>query len=115
MGTNRQSGSVNQSPNSSLPGCTGGPGPDQVSFEIGACYMPVKTELPCLNGAEMQVLAWLRENAFTIAKAEQNFKADRRAIGGAIAWEMLRNVKPGPSAIDVGPGKVHLWKCKETF
>lgn len=90
-------------------GCTGGPGPDQVSYEIGACFMPVQTRLPCLSGAEMQVLAWLRANALSIAKAEKRFRVDRRAIAGAIAWEMLQNVKSGPG-IDVGPGKVHTFQ-----
>jgi hypothetical protein len=91
---------------SPTPSPTGGP--EDVSIEIGACFIPVPTRLHGLTPAEMQVLAWLRANRPEIVKAEQTFRVDRRAIAGAIAWEMLKNVKT-QRALWVGPGKVHIW------
>jgi hypothetical protein len=38
----------------------------------------------------MQVLAALRSQRANILAAEQTFGVDRRAIAGAIAWEMWR-------------------------
>lgn len=92
---------------SSTPGTT--LGPDNVSFEIGSSFVPVRSGLPGLNPAEIQVLSWLRENQPSFVKAEQTFRIDRRAIAGAIAWEMLENVKAS-SPISVGPGKVHIYE-----
>jgi len=78
--------------------------------------VPVQTTLIGLDDAEMQVLAWLRANRDDIVKGEQTFRVDRRAIAGAIAWEMLENNKntrraqlPNWSVRSVGPGKVHLF------
>ena len=92
-------------------------GPEEVSDEIGASYMPVHAAF-CIDGAQMQVLAALRSHQGDIAAAEQKFGIDRRAIAGAIAWEMLKNppdwkrralrsVSPIPRS--VGWGKVHLY------
>ncbi len=78
-----------------------------VSFEIAACYVPVKTNL-ALDRAEMQVLASLRAYRDDIIAAEQRFGADRRAIAGAIAWEMLENVQSG-SVVSSGFAKIHNW------
>lgn len=83
-------------------------GPQDVSFEIGASFAQVPTTLSGLNAAEIQVLAWLRENRWNIANAEQTFRVDRRAIAGAIAWEMLEHVRRW-SPRSIGPGKVHLY------
>ena len=84
------------------------PGPEDVSYEIGASFAPVPTTLFGLNPAKTQVLAWLRENRALIANAEQTFRVDRRAIAGAIAWEMLENVIKHPQTdLSVGAGKVH--------
>jgi hypothetical protein len=86
-----------------------------VSYEIGASYMPVQTRLCGLNGSQMQVLAWLRANKATIIRFARKFRVDRRAIAGAIAFEMLENIHtapvtvPGIPSIDVGPAKVHVW------
>jgi hypothetical protein len=83
-------------------------GAEDVSYEIRASFAPVGTSLAGLNPAELQVLAWLRENRTTIANAEQKFRVDRRAIAGAIAWEMLENVIRNPRTdLSVGLGKVH--------
>jgi hypothetical protein len=92
-------------------------GVEDVSPEIGASYFPVATSL-CLDPAQMQVLAALRSQRANIIAAEQTFRVDRRAIAGAIAWEMLENPpdlrRKAGSAIDpiprsVGWGKVHLF------
>ncbi|MGO8794153.1 MAG: hypothetical protein ACLQLC_04970 [Candidatus Sulfotelmatobacter sp.] len=77
----------------------------------------------CIDGAQMQVLAALRSRQGAIAAAEQRFRVDRRAIAGAIAWEMLKNppdwkrrilrsVSPIPRS--VGWGKVHLYNFSGT-
>ena len=94
---------------SSIPGPTRGP--CDVSFEIGASFDEVETSLTGLDAAELQVLGWLRENKQNIVDAEGTFRIDRRAIAGAIAWEMLENVRPLTSwhLSTVGPGKVHLF------
>ena len=81
--------------------------PEDVSFEIGACFMPVKTNM-AVDPAQMQVLAALRANRSAIVKAEQTFRIDRRAIAGAAAWEMLENVRHW-SPRSSGWGKVHLY------
>lgn len=82
---------------------------EDVSYEIRATYMPVPTSLS-LNPAEMQVLAWMRAHRGEIVAAEENFRVDRRAIAGAIAWEMLQNVARTPKLkLSVGVGKVHTW------
>ena len=96
-------------------------GVGDVSPEIGASYLPVVTSL-CLDPAQMQVLAALRSQRNNIIAAEQTFRVDRRAIAGAIAWEMLENPpdmkrKVG-SALDpiprsVGWGKVHLFNINK--
>src|ERR1700741_1282372 len=83
------------------------PGPKHQSFELGASFMPVPTTL-CLNPDEMQVLAWLRAFKPNIVDAERTFGVDRRAIAGAIAWEMLKNPR-GRGLRAVGAGKVHLF------
>jgi hypothetical protein len=81
-------------------------GPDDVSVEIGACFLPISTGLRGLSPAEMQVLAWLRANRPDIVAAEQTFRVDRRAVAGAIAWEMLENVAKS-ARVWVGVGKMH--------
>lgn len=83
-------------------------GPHDVSFEIGASFIPAQTEIEGLNDAEKQVLGWLRKYKGDIAEAEKSFRVDRRAVAGAIAWEMLENVRSW-SPRSVGPGKVHLY------
>jgi len=83
------------------------PGPKHQSFELGASFMPVPTSLS-LNPDEMQVLAWLRAFKPNIVDAERTFVVDRRAIAGAIAWEMLENPR-GRGVRAVGAGKVHLF------
>src|SRR5215813_10567928 len=69
------------------------PGPtrsaEDVSIEIGASFLPVPSRISGLDAAEMQVFAWLRANKDEIVNAERTFRVDRRAIAGAIAWEML--------------------------
>lgn len=97
-------------------------GPEAVSDEIGASYLPVKTRL-CLDGAQMQVLAALRAYQGEIVAAEKKFRIDRLAIAGAIAWEMLEN-PPGrirrtaravmPIPRSVGWGKVHLYNLSKS-
>ncbi|HEY0819220.1 MAG TPA: hypothetical protein VGD46_10610 [Rhizobacter sp.] len=83
---------------------------EDVSYEIRSSYAPVPTALTGLNPAELQVLAWLRAHAHLIVEAEQHFRVDRRAIAGAIAWEMLENVVHHPKfKISVGEGKVHTY------
>jgi hypothetical protein len=83
---------------------------EDVSYEIRSSYAPVPTTLVGLNPAELQVLAWLRAHSHLIAEAEQRYRVDRRAIAGAIAWEMLENVVRNPRfKISVGEGKVHTY------
>jgi hypothetical protein len=84
--------------------------------------MPVETRL-CLDGAQMQVLAALRAYQSEIIAAEQKFRVDRRALAGAIAWEMLEN-PPGrmrraarsvmPVPRTVGWAKVHLFNFSKS-
>ena len=104
---------------SPTPSCGPTRGTGDVSPEIGASYLPVVTSL-CLDPAQMQVLAALRSQREHIIAAEQTFGVDRRAIAGAIAWEMLLNPpdwkrklggKVDPLGIprSVGWGKVHLF------
>ena len=89
-------------------GYTPRPGPTDVSAEIGACYAEVATVLRDLTPAQMQVLAWMRAYRPDIERAEQAFRIDRRAIAGAIAWEMLKNVRQW-SPRSAGVGKIHLY------
>jgi LysM repeat protein len=99
-------------------------GAEDVSPEIGSSYLPVATNL-CLDPAQMQVLAALRSQRSNIIAAEGTFGIDRRAIAGAIAWEMLENppdwtrkmgTKLDPLGIprSVGWGKVHLFNLNKT-
>lgn len=83
---------------------------EDVSYEIRASYAPVPTTLVGLNRAELQVLGWMRAHRGEIVQAEQRFRIDRRAIAGAIAWEMLENVVRNPKLdLSVGVGKVHTF------
>jgi len=79
--------------------------------------MAVRTRL-CLNPAEMQVLAALRAHRSNIVLAERRFRVDRRAIAGAIAWEMLENVRPWSwtrsLGRSVGYAKVHTYNVSIT-
>jgi hypothetical protein len=94
-------------------GYTPRPGPTDVSGEIGACYLEPSSPLRDLTPAQRQVLAWLRAYRREIEQAEREFRIDRRAIAGAIAWEMLKNVWQ-QSLRSVGPGKIHLWNYSAT-
>ena len=97
----------------SVAGYTPRPGPTDVSGEIGACYFEPSSPLRDLTPAQRQVLAWLRAYRAEIEQAEREFRIDRRAIAGAIAWEMLKNVWQH-SLRSVGPGKIHLWNYSVT-
>jgi hypothetical protein len=44
------------------------------------------------------VLAWLQNNKEAILKAERDFRVDRRAIAGAIAWEAMEKCHARQSA-----------------
>jgi hypothetical protein len=79
-----------------------------VSFEVGASYIPLDGGLPGLSDAQKQVFACLTDNRSLIVEAERKFGASRVAIAGAIAWEMLENVRHW-SPRSVGFGKVHLY------
>ena len=94
-------------------GYTPRPGATDVSGEIGACYLEPSSPLRDLTPAQRQVLAWLRAYRPEIERAEREFRIDRRAIAGAIAWEMLKNVWR-QSLRSVGPGKIHLWNYSVT-
>jgi hypothetical protein len=94
------------------PGATGNPS-DALSFELGACYLPVKASMP-LTFAEEQAFAALRAHRAKFEAAEQKFRIDRRAIAGAIAWEMIVNPHPQQLPSAVGWGKVHLFNVKKT-
>lgn len=78
-----------------------------VSVELGACYVEVRTSIAGLSFQELQVLAWLRQHQPKIIEIEARFGVDRRAIAGAIAWEMLKNVKLKINPLSYGPGKIH--------
>lgn len=80
---------------------------------------PIAVELPDAPQAstsQSRVFFWLIKNISGIVATEQKYSIDRRAIAGAIAWEALQNVWPGPvddlatssgAAKFSGPGKVH--------
>jgi hypothetical protein len=67
---------------------------DSLSYEVAdAPAVCVPTTLPVLSLAEMRVIALLRDHLSMFLDAESNFRIDRRAIAGAIAWEGLINNK----------------------
>lgn len=78
-----------------------------VSFEIGACFVPMDGGLKGLSDAEKQAFACLNAYRKDIVSAERTFEITRLAIGGAIAWELLENVRTW-SLRAVGLGKVHV-------
>jgi hypothetical protein len=84
-----------------------------VSFEIGASFIPMDGGLPGLTDAEKQVFACLNAYRWDIVNAERDFRVTRLAIAGAIAWEMLQNVRTW-SPRSVGFGKVHLYNYSKT-
>jgi hypothetical protein len=94
-------------------GATGGKVSD-VSFEIGASYVPMDGGLPGLSDAEKQVFACLHTHRAYIVQAERDFGVSRLAIAGAIAWEMLENPRKW-SPRSAGFGKVHLYNYRFGF
>lgn len=82
-------------------------GPEDVSFEIGASYIPIINS-PAQNAAEGQVFACLFAHRREIIAAEKKFGVTRIAIAGVIAWEMLENVRKW-SPRSAGFGKIHLY------
>jgi hypothetical protein len=94
-------------------GSTGGSVSD-VSFEIGASYVPMDGGLPSLSDAEKQVFACLHAHRAYIVDAESDFGVSRLAIAGAIAWEMLENPRKW-SPRSAGFGKVHLYNYRFGF
>jgi hypothetical protein len=97
---------------SPTPGPTGNPS-DALSFELGACYLPVKASVP-MTFAEAQAFAALRAHRKQFEAAEQKFRIDRRALAGAVAWEMIVNPHPQQLPSAVGWGKVHLFNVKKS-
>lgn len=91
-------------------GSTGGNVSD-VSFEIGASYVPMDGGIPGLSDAEKQVFACLHAHRANIVDAESDFGVSRLAIAGAIAWEMLENPRKC-SPRSAGFGKVHLYNYR---
>jgi hypothetical protein len=83
---------------------------DDVSYEIGMCYIPIIGS-PATNPAEDQVFAALYTHRTQIADAATRFNVSRVAIAGAIAWEMLENVRSGGFR-SIGWGKVHTFSTK---
>ncbi len=90
---------------------------EELAPEFGACYQPVETRL-CLTPVEKQMLAALRLQRANIIAAEQRFRVDRRAIAGAIAWEMMedpmtrfREHDPLP-ARGMGWGQIHRYSLR---
>jgi len=94
------------------PGPIGNPS-DALSFELGACYLPVKASMP-LAFAEQQAFAALRARRSDFGAAEQKFRIDRRAIAGAVAWELIVNPHPQQLPSASGWGKVHLFNVKKS-
>jgi hypothetical protein len=80
---------------------------NDVSFEIGMCYIPI-VGAPGATDAEQQVYAALFAHRTQITAAAAKFDVSRVAIAGAIAWEMLENVRPSGWR-SVGWGKVHTF------
>lgn len=80
---------------------------DGVSYEIGMCYLPIMGS-PARNAAEEQVYAALHAHRDQIAAAGRRYRVSRIAVAGAIAWEMLENVRSGGWR-SVGWGKVHTF------
>jgi hypothetical protein len=67
---------------------------DDCALAIGASFAPIiNTGLSGLNAAEGQIFACLRAHSGEIVNAERTFRVTRLAISGAIAWEMLENVR----------------------
>jgi len=87
-----------------------------ISYELSdAPPMCVRTTLHSMTLDQMQVLAWLQQYRSDIILAAKDFKVDRRAIAGAIAWEALENVHGSvgggfrkSAGVIVGAGKLHL-------
>ena len=78
------------------------PAAHHVSVELGDAPYP---------GAppELRVREWLMVHKEEIVAAEQEWRVDRRAIAGAIAWEALYNFQPAYLIGRFsGPGKVHF-------
>jgi hypothetical protein len=94
------------------PGGTGNPS-DALSFELGACYLPVKASMP-LTFVEEQVFAALRAHRPQFEAAEQKYRIDRRAVAGAIAWEIIVNPHSQPVGSSVGWGKVHMVNVRKS-
>jgi hypothetical protein len=61
-----------------------------------------------LDDAEKQVFACLNAWRSVIENAESTFRVSRLAIAGAVAWELLENVRTW-SPRSTGFGKVHLY------
>jgi len=88
-----------------------------VSFEIGKSYQPIEPKdggLPGLDAAQNQVFACLVDWRSDIEFAERDFHVSRLAIAGAIAWEMLENVRTSGWR-STGFGKVHTFNFKWAF
>ena len=63
---------------------------------------------------ELRVRRWLKAYKSNIVAAEKEWRVDRRAIAGAIAWEAMYNVQDGYASLGAsqlarfsGPGKCH--------
>jgi len=92
--------------------------PETLAPEFGACYPEVLTSM-CLTAEEMQLLSGLRSQKANIITAEQTFRVDRRAIAGAIAWEMMedpmtkyRKYDPLPFR-GMGWGQIHRYNIRK--
>jgi hypothetical protein len=94
------------------PGPTGNPS-GALSFELGACYIPITASMP-LSFAEQQAFSALRAHQRAFESAEQKFRIDRRAIAGAVAWELIENPHTTPVGSAVGWGKVHMVNVKRS-
>src|SRR5205809_438231 len=55
----------------------------------------------------------LRAHRNVFEAAEQKFRIDRRAIAGAVAWEIIENPHPQQLPTAAGWGKIHKFNFKK--
>ncbi len=84
---------------------------DNLSVELDnrAPYICPVSRISTLSRREMRVLGFLQKYRLLFIDAEKEWGIDRRAIGGAIVWEAMNNIKKSDVGTRfVGPGKVHV-------
>jgi len=82
-----------------------------LSYELkDAPAMSIPIPLGNVSEDEARAFAWIYEHRAEIIAAELEFRVDRRAIAGAVAWEALENAGFAGGVRAQGPAKVHSFK-----